>query len=202
MLNENDSCPRSGRLKDRAGGRDRDAGSRRRRFVALGAVVTVAATVAVTSGTANGASDGASLQRQMAEVRRATARFHNIAAAEAAGYINPGQQHCVEVPGLGGMGIHFVNPGLVRDGVLEPTKPEILLYAPSGEGLRLVGVEYLMPTSQWRGHGAPNLFGKPFDGPMPEHEQNTTGDHYDQHVWIWSHNPSGLFATWNREVQC
>ncbi len=176
---------------------------RRRRFVALRALVAVAATtVTFTPGTANGASDEQSLQRQMAEVRRATARFHNIAAAEAAGYINPGQQHCLEVPGLGGMGIHFVNPGLIRDGVLEPTKPEVLLYAPSGEGLRLVGVEYLMPTSRWAGSGAPNLFGKPFDGPMPEHERNTTGDHYDQHAWIWSHNPRGLLATWNPEVHC
>ncbi len=202
MQNQNDNCDRRGGLQDQAGARERDAGSKRRRFMALGAVIAVAATVAVTSGTANGASDGRSLQRQMADVRRATAKFHNVAAAEAAGYINPGQQHCLEVPGLGGMGIHFVNPGLIRDGVLEPTKPEILLYAPSGNGLRLLGVEYLMPTSQWTGHGAPNLFGKPFDGPMPEHEPNTTGDHYDQHVWIWSHNPSGLLATWNPEVHC
>ncbi len=59
---------------------------------------------------------------------------------------------------------------------VDPTKPEILLYAESGQGLKLVGVEYVMPTSQWSG-AAPNLFGKPFDGPMPEHEPNTTGNH-------------------------
>lgn len=30
----------------------------------------------------------------------------------------------------------------------------------------------------------------------------TTGDHYDQHVWIWSHNPDGVFATWNPAITC
>ncbi len=169
-------------------------------FVAVCAAVTgVASGVAMTHSSAS-----AKLDPQLAEVRRATARFHDVAVAEQAGYLDPGPGHCIEVPGLGGMGIHFVNPALIFDGgVLDPTKPEVLLYAPTGDGrLRLVGVEYLVPVADWSGSDAPDLFGKPFDGPMPEHEPNTTGDHYDQHAWVWSHNPDGALATWNKEISC
>ncbi|MDP8909996.1 MAG: hypothetical protein M3N47_12985, partial [Chloroflexota bacterium] len=149
-------------------------------------------------------SKSGKLGPQLAEVRRATARFHDVAVAEQAGYLNPGPGHCIEVPGLGGMGIHFVNPALIfDDGVVDPTRPEVLLYVPTGDGsLRLIGVEYLVPVADWDGYEAPDLYGKPFDGPMPEHEPNTTGDHYDQHLWVWSHNPDGALATWNREISC
>lgn len=169
-------------------------------FVAVCAALTgVASSVAMTHSSAS-----EKLDPQLAEVRRATARFHDVAVAERAGYLDPGPGHCVEVPGLGGMGIHFVNPALIfDDGVLDPTQPEVLLYVPTGNGrLRLVGVEYLVPVADWDGSSAPDLFGKPFDGPMAEHEPNTTGDHYDQHAWVWSHNPDGALATWNKEISC
>ncbi len=152
----------------------RHGGPRMRRWTALAGAIAVTAGVVTSAPDAHGDSGGGALQHQLADVRQATAKFHDVAAAEAAGYINPGVEHCVECP-AGGMGIHFVNPRLLRDGQLDPTKPEILLYATSGQGLRLVGVEYLMPTSQWSAP-APNLFGKPLDGPMPEHEPNTTGE--------------------------
>lgn len=164
-----------------------------------------AATTAVASDVAMSQPPGSGpLAPQLAEVRRATARFHDVAVAAQAGYLDPGPGHCVEVPELGGMGIHFVNPALIFDGgVLDPTQPEILLYAPTADGdLRLVGVEYLVRVADWSGSEAPNLFGTPFDGPMPEHEPNTTGDHYDQHAWVWSHNPDGALATWNKEISC
>lgn len=146
-------------------------------------------------------SSHAAVHSQLAQVRRATAKFHNVAVAEAAGYINPGPGHCIAVPGLGGMGVHFVNPGLVFDGKLDITKPEVLLYVESGNGWRLVGVEYLQPMRGWTGDH-PSLFGTRFDGPMPEHEPNTTGDHWDLHVWTWSNNPAGRFATWNPAISC
>ena len=165
-------------------------------------IVALLAVLAAVVPSASGASGNGELQRQLAEVRRATAKFHNIRAAEAAGYINPGPGHCVAVPGLGGMGVHFVNPRLIFDGRIEATRPEILVYAPSGNRLKLVAVEYMMPTSLWSGSGAPTLFGRRFDGPMPEHEPGTTGEHYDLHAWIWSSNPDGLLATWNPNVTC
>lgn len=100
------------------------------------------------------------------------------------------------------MGFHYYNPTLLGDGALDPTKPELLVYVPSGNGVRLAAVEYMMPVSTWNGPSAPTLFGVPFDGPMPEHEPATSGDHYDLHVWVWAHNPAGEFATWNPAVTC
>jgi hypothetical protein len=26
--------------------------------------------------------------------------------------------------------------------------------------------------------------------------------HYDLHVWVWDHNPSGMFTQWNPTVSC
>ena len=176
---------------------------RKRLMSLLMAGAALAAMPGVASAHGGRSEMPSTSQRELAQVRRATAKFHNLRAAEAAGYINPGAEHCVEVPGLGGMGVHFVNPELVMDGVLDPTKPEVLLFAPSGNGLKLVGVEYLLPTATMKDPTvAPTLFGRVFDGPMPEHERNTTGDHYDMHAWIWSHNPNGVLATWNPSIHC
>lgn len=48
---------------------------------------------------------------------------------------------CVEAPGLGGMGIHYVNMERVMYPGINQMEPEILLYAPSDNGLKLVGVD-------------------------------------------------------------
>ena len=75
-------------------------------------------------------------------VRRATARFHSTTQAIEAGY--EADDHCVSVPGLGGMGYHWVNP-LFVDAVFDPLKPESLLYATGpGGNLQLIGVEYIV----------------------------------------------------------
>jgi len=26
--------------------------------------------------------------------------------------------------------------------------------------------------------------------------------HYDLHVWLWKHNPAGMFAEWNPGLSC
>lgn len=43
---------------------------------------------------------------------------------------------------------------------------------------------------------SPVLFGRTFDGPMAGHGPGMPW-HYDLHVWIWAHNPSGTFAQFN-----
>lgn len=166
-----------------------------RRLVTLIAVLgLVLATVPAVAGA--GSSD-------LARVRAATARFHNVDAALAAGYIPVSP--CTESP-AGGMGFHYLNPALF-DRTLEPTRPEALTYAPSPSGgLRLASVEYLIPTLNQSLPPAPDpvhpsLFGVPFDGPMPGHDPGMPV-HYDLHVWLWQHNPAGMFATWNPELDC
>ena len=174
------------------------------RLAAFGLVAAVVASLGSATGPAAAAKpDDQKLSRQMADVRRATAKYHRLEVALADGYIPFGDPlPCVENPGVGTMGFHYYNPTLLFDGVLDPTKPELLVYAPSGNDVRLGAVEYMMPLSTWNSTEAPNIFGKPFDGPMAEHEPNTSGVHYDQHAWVWVHNPAGVLATWNPSVEC
>ena len=54
-------------------------------------------------------------------------------AAKADGYglfVDAAGIACIAQPGLGTMGIHYVNGGLVGDTVLDPAKPEALVYEP------------------------------------------------------------------------
>lgn len=141
------------------------------------------------------------VQRQLAELRRATAPFHRPEQGEAAGYTvlvtHPTSgAACLEDATMGGMGRHLLNADLIDDEVLVPA-PEALIYEPAPNGdLRLVGVEYVIPFDI-RGTDTqpPVLFGQEF-------KQNTTFDLWALHVWPWKHNPSGMFADWNPSVSC
>ncbi|MBO4210431.1 hypothetical protein [Micromonospora echinofusca] len=140
--------------------------------------------------------------KELAAVRAATARYHDVAAALADGYAPA--PVCAELPGVGGMGYHFVNEAHQQDGIFDVTRPEILLYAPGPDGLRLAGVEYLAVDADQdltTDDDRPELFGVPFDGPMPGHEPGMPV-HYDLHVWVWRHNPAGMFAVWNPGLSC
>ena len=126
-------------------------------------------------------------------VRRATSRFHSTAQAIAAGY--EADDHCVSVPGLGGMGFHWANPSLV-DPVFDPLKPEVVLYAmgPGGK-LRLVALEYIVINV---GQPAPTFGGQQFDvggSPVPV-------AHWSLHVWLYENNPSGIFTPFNPNIVC
>lgn len=118
----------------------------------------------------------------------ATAKYQNVAKAEADGYVPVSL--CIAAP-PGVMGIHYANFGLVDDTV-DPRTPEILLYVPAdGGGVRLVGVEYMVLDE---GQSAPVLFGQTFAGPMAH---GLGPSHFDLHVWLWEENPSGIFAGFN-----
>lgn len=143
------------------------------------------------------ASAAGSASSQLAQIRAATARFHDVDAAIAAGYAPTDE--CVSSP-LGGMGFHYVNFAKVMDPALDATAPEVLLYAPSGNGLRLVGVEWLIfDTDQDMGTvESHSLLGRPFNGPMT----HGLPVHYDLHAWVWQPNANGAFDDWNPAVAC
>ena len=137
-------------------------------------------------------------------VRVATARFLDVNVANSEGWV-PGTP-CVSGPNSGAMGVHFILPSRVGDGVLNVDEPEALIYEPLATGaLRLVGVEFIVIASDWarlhpeggvpalQGHltnyvGEPNSYGLPA--------------FYELHVWAWENNPNGNFADWNTQVTC
>ena len=133
----------------------------------------------------------------IAAAQRATARYHDVDAALADGWV--ADDHCVEFPPLGGMGYHYLNPGRL-DGVVEAAAPEVILYEPQRNGrLRLVAVEYIVPFGgeprAADGGTPPELFGQTFS------ESEPAGG-WALHVWIWRHNPAGIFADFNPDVSC
>jgi hypothetical protein len=118
---------------------------------------------------------------ELARARNATARYHDVAEAIADGYVQKGYRP--------GEGYHFVKSSLM-DCTFDLEHPETLLYITSGEGLRLVGVEYSVlntctatapegftgDADEWEG---PNAEGRPVWALI---------------AWLWLANPNGIFA--------
>ena len=150
-------------------------------------------SISKKSGVSGDAAERSAESALLQSVRRATAKFHSTAQAIEAGYIP--DEHCVSVPGLGGMGYHWVNPSLV-DPFFDPLKPEVVLYA-TGQGgnLKLVALEYIVINV---GQPAPMFGNQPFDvggTPVPV-------PHWSLHVWLYETNPSGLFTPFNPNISC
>jgi hypothetical protein len=147
-------------------------------------------------------------QDDLARVRAATARFHNVDAALAAGYelgyVNGLGTRiimgCVAHPTDGAMGYHYFNKELVDDNVVNVLTPEGLVYSPAPDGgLKLVAVEYVVPGALSNPPGvgmAPTVFGREMVILVP------AVGFYTLHAWIWSTNPAGMFAHWSPEVGC
>ena len=131
----------------------------------------------------------------LGQLRSVTARFHDVAVAEDAGYSVP-LTGCVTDATLGGMGFH-VGKGKAIDGTVDPLEPEVLLYEPQANGQRrLVAVEFVVPYEfQPRNGPAPRLFGREF---VP----TDAFELWALHAWIWRDNPSGMFADFNPTVSC
>lgn len=143
----------------------------------------------------------------LAAAKAATAQFHRLDVALSHGY---GILHdaagiaCIDKPGAGGMGVHYVNGDLVGDGKVNATTPEALVYAPEPDGrMRLVALEYVVFQDAWDAtHSAPpSLFGQEFTL-VPEPNRYGLPPFYELHAWVWKHNPSGVFADFNPRVSC
>jgi hypothetical protein len=183
---------------------------RKGRMIIIGALIAGALATAPACGAASTQTMAgprgdlpADMQDPLREVRRATRAYKDVKAAEAAGYVPAGP--CVEDPKYGGMGVHYENLALIEDGELDPLRPEFLVYQPAKNGkLRLGAVEYFQVDGDQdlaTDDDRPWLFDVPFDGPMLGHNP-AMPIHYDLHVWLYRHNPAGIFAMWNPRVSC
>lgn len=168
-----------------------------RRYVPL---LVLVALVLGGAGVALARGNGLTAEQQA--VKAATARFHSVVQAEAAGYT--ASSPCESSPD-GTMGIHYVNAALVRDPSVDPLRPEVLLYLPDGAGkLTLVGVEYFVVDADQdkaTDNDRPSVLGHAFYGPMDGHAPGMP-IHYDLHAWLFASNPSGTFASWNPAINC
>jgi hypothetical protein len=133
----------------------------------------------------------------------AMARFARLSDAIAAGFVVPAN--------ASGTDVHIENPRFKQDGrVLDPERPETLVYAIEGGRATLLGVVYVMeaagvpapqpggPITRWHAHNLcltalPPGFGvvSPF-GSCPALSLNLTTPEM-MHVWVVE-NPGGAFA--------
>ena len=165
------------------------------------ALVAIGATALV--GQAATTRNDDPVWKAILKAREGTEKYQDVGKALGDGYkpVSP----CVEAPGLGAMGIHYLNEAYVADPSIRAGKPELLLYFPEANGkLRLVGVEYFRPDADQdltTTGDRPSLAGIPFDGPMLGHDPDMP-IHYDLHAWVWKWNPTGVFAQFNPELHC
>jgi hypothetical protein len=162
----------------------------------------VAVVVMMSTGYASAGQDELAAQRQL------SAQFHRVEAAIGAGYelgyVNGAGNRiitgCIAHPTAGAMGYHYFNKELIDDLVVDELKPEGLVYAPAPNGgLKLVALEYVVPGANSNPPGVsepPTVFGREMVILVP------AVGFYTLHVWIWGHNPAGMFAHWSPEVTC
>ena len=126
--------------------------------------------------------------QELAIARAATAKYHDVARAEADGYINVNDYEP-------GEGFHYVKPSLI-DGTFSPDEPEVLLYAPvpNENRLELVAVEYAVPLPL----SATAPAG--FSGDADVWRQNNEIGVWELTAWVWLHNSNGMFAHTNPRV--
>lgn len=145
----------------------------------------------------------ANVNSLLAAVRVATAKYHDVEAAAAAGY-QLGYRGlvtgCVANPSVGAMGYHYFNWAKMDDPSINEDDPEVLVYHTADDGTLVLGaVEWVVPKVAWEaaGHTAPPVvFGRPL------HVINPVLNWYIEHAWLWTENPSGMFSDWNPKFTC
>ena len=143
------------------------------------------------------------LGSDLATIRAATADYHDIDDALAAGY---GPLHtCTDHEGgIGAMGQHYVYGPEVTNTTFDLSQPEVLVFEPMPNGRsRLVAVEFVVFAEPWDAtHDAPpQLFGRELTL-VPAPNRYDVPSFYEIHVWLWKNNPSGTFSDWNPKVTC
>ena len=125
---------------------------------------------------------------ELFQVRAATLKYMDTAAAKLDSFVNTGIQ-------LPNMGLHFANFGRVADGVFDLAHPEFLVYnkLPNGK-FELVAVEYGVPIDPQHTNVPP----AGFTGDADVWDFNTLNlGLWTLHAWVWKTNPAGVFKMEN-----
>ncbi len=153
--------------------------------IVVSAALVATATVAPASADAGG-------EATLAQLRAATSQFHDVTVAEGAGYGKA--LSCFDLPGVGGMGQHYINGSLI--GTTDPLQPAAMVYGIEANGnLRLGAVEWIVPRTADNYNTPPVLYGHSFVAV-------TVGGTllWVLHAWIWTPNPDGMFENFNPAV--
>ena len=176
-------------------------------LVALGACGTKQpAPAAPPAHSTPSAAVSETLARQLGGAHAATARYAtDLAAAESDGYM-------IITGMLPGMGYHYLNPNIQG---FDPNKPPILVYVKRGVSAELVALEWVFPEQP----ASPPLEGATYgsfdaachfkDGtfvaaaaesacPTTSPQSGSPFNFWHPklvtlHVWLWMHNPAGLY---------
>jgi len=165
-----------------------------------GAALAVAAMLATASAAPAG-------QSSAGKVRSANAKYQRLAVAKKAGYgllRDAKGIACIDNPGVGGMGVHYVKKALVGDGKVNLLTPEALVYDPDAKGhKRLVAIEYVVIKKDWDAHHSsrPKLYGRTFELIKADNRYGLP-PFYELHAWLFKNNSRGMFNDWNPLVKC
>jgi hypothetical protein len=164
---------------------------------------TLTASVAAHVHSNDISEPSANVNAMLAAERAATAKYHDVSTAQAAGYqlgYRGVVTGCVAIPGVGAMGYHYFNWARMDDPSIVQGEPEVLVYHTADDGsLQLGAVEWVVPKALWEQSGhtePPVVFGHTL------HVLNPVLNWYVAHAWVWTHNPAGMFADWNPDVSC
>ena len=128
-------------------------------------------------------------------LRRVTAKYHDLGAAIDDGFVF---LHACEIRSEGAVGMIYVHPTRVGDGIARVEVPDALIYEPAtnpSEKPKLVGVEFAIPYSLWTDAEPPRFLDFEFER---EDEFGVFG----LHAWVWRENPNGMFSEANPRVAC
>lgn len=179
-------------------------------LLAVGVAIESSFPTFAAGQAATSASASTALPPELQRARAALDKYQDPVVAVHDGYLS--SVACVEyLQGAkghmeytpGGMGVHFLNLQLIGP-TLDPAKPQVLIYEPVGDKLRLAAAEWFVPTAAITGGKPPTIFGQTLQGPMEGHEplQPKGLHHYDLHVWLWKENPAGVYSATNPAVKC
>ena len=158
--------------------------------------------------------------KALAALRQLTAKFHDLDVATNSQYqlfSNPltAPDGCISDANAGGMGYHYGRLNNLGDDAVDLLDPEFLVYAPT-DGPRVDGVaqrrlaafDYFIPYSpKWPAKDdptfkrAPTFHDFPSTAVLPDisFAPSRFGG-WMLHIWLWEHNPAGMFENWNTSV--
>ncbi|HEV8214384.1 MAG TPA: hypothetical protein VGP95_01075 [Gemmatimonadaceae bacterium] len=156
----------------------------------------------------------------LSALRQLTVKFHDLEVATDAGYLLfsnglTAPDGCISDLKAGGMGYHYGRLNNLGDDAIDLLDPEFLVYAPKdgpridgAARTRLAAFDYFIPYSpKWPAPEAAT-----FKRPPSFHDFPTTQSLPDIafapsrfggwmiHIWLWEHNPDGMFANFNTSV--